>query len=367
MADLFDNPVDELILTTPPRNTAPFFYQGSEDGSPRNSPPVPDMYDDADEVNKIFNDADIFTLPEEKSFDVEDARRKIAERYKNKPVPRTPMTPHEVLPSSSPSRNLGDGEKGTEKDKDDKKEQKKEKKKTARLNEALLVGPSGFPQLIKDTKDFKIKGKGHEEADLNRLLQRYQYWTQRMFPKTQFTDTVARIEKLCHSKVMHSHMTSWRDEVMGVKKPVVENEDEEASGNESEVANYASSSPAPPTRPPSSPGVSSGPDEDDALIREAEVDAEERREDATKILAMDEDEEFWREDSGPSSVPDFDDEEWEAMDDMEAGSSAMSSSHDLGRHINEDVEMEDVAKQKEAVSTEAEPSSTRVPLDDLYY
>ncbi len=69
------------------------------------------------------------------------------------------MMPHEVLPSSSPPRDL---EKGEEKDKDDKKEQKKEKKKIARLNEALLVGPSGFPQLIKDTKDFKIKGKGHE-------------------------------------------------------------------------------------------------------------------------------------------------------------------------------------------------------------
>ncbi|KAK0459803.1 replication fork protection component Swi3-domain-containing protein, partial [Desarmillaria tabescens] len=362
MADLFDNPDDELIPTTPPRNTAPLFYQGSEDGSPRKSPPVPDMFDDADEVNKIFNDADIFKLPEEKSFDVEEERRKIAEKYKNKPVPRTPMTPHEVLPSSSPPRNL---DKEKEKDKDDKKEQKKEKKKIAKLNEALLVGPSGFPQLIKDTKDFRIKGKGHEEADLNRLLQRYQYWTQRMFPKTQFTDTVAKIEKLCHSKVMHSHMTSWRDEVMGVKKPTADNEDEEANGNESEVANYASSSPAPPTRPPSSPGVSSGPDEEDALIREAEMDADERRENAVKAPAVDDDEEFWRDDSGPSSAPDFD-EEWEAMDDMEAESSAMSSSHALERHVNEDVEMEDVAKQKEAVLIQAEPLSTPDPLNDLY-
>ncbi|PBK78228.1 Swi3-domain-containing protein [Armillaria solidipes] len=361
MADLFDNPVDELIPTTPPRNAAPLFYQGSEDGSPRKSPPVPDMYDDADEVNKIFNDADVFTLPEEKSFDVEAARRKIAEKYKNKPVPRTPMMPHEVLPSSSPPRDLEQG-KGKEKDKDDKKEQKKEKKKIARLNEALLVGPSGFPQLIKDTKDFKIKGKGHEETDLNRLLQRYQYWTQRMFPKTQFTDTVQKIEKLCHSKVMHSHMTSWRDEVMGVKKPTAEDEDDEANGNESEVANYASSSPAPPTRPPSSPGVSSGPDEEDSLIREAERDAAERREEAAKISAMDEDEEFWGEDSEPSSVPDLEDEAWAAMDDVEAESSVHPA---LEKHINEDVEMEDLAKQKEAVSVEAEPLPAQDP-DDLY-
>ncbi|KAK0483700.1 Swi3-domain-containing protein [Armillaria novae-zelandiae] len=340
MADLFDNPVDELIPSTPPRNAAPLFYQGSEDGSPRKSPPVPDMYDDADEVSKIFDDADVFTLPEEKSFDVDAARRKIAEKYKNRPVPRTPMMPHEVLPSSSPPRDL---EKGKEKDKDDKKEQKKEKKKIARLNEALLVGPSGFPQLIKDTKDFKIKGKGHEETDLNRLLQRYQYWTQRMFPKTQFTDTVQKIEKLCHSKVMHSHMTSWRDEVMGVKKPTAEEEDDEVNGNESEVANYASSSPAPPTRPPSSPGVSSGPDDEDSLIREAERDAAERREEAAKISAMEEDE-LW-EDSEPS-MPEYDDEAWAAMDDVEA---ERRPTRAMEKHTNEDVEMEDVAKQKEVV------------------
>ncbi|KAK0503335.1 replication fork protection component Swi3-domain-containing protein [Armillaria luteobubalina] len=353
MADLFDNPVDELIPATPPRNAAPLFYQGSEDGSPRKSPPVPDMYDDADEVNKIFNDADVFTLPAEKNFDVDAARRKIAEKYKNKPVPRTPMMPHEVLPSSSPPRDV---EKGKEKDKDDKKEEKKEKKKITRLNEALLVGPSGFPQLIKDTKDFKIKGKGHEEADLNRLLQRYQYWTQRMFPKTQFTDTVQKIEKLCHSKVMHSHMTSWRDEVMGVKKPTTDEEDDEANGNESEVANYASSSPAPPTRPPSSPGVSSGPDDEDSLIREAERDAAERREEAVKISAMDEDE-FWREDSEPS-VPEFEDEAeaWEAMDDVEADHRPTRAL----KHVNEDVEMEDVAKQMDSVPVPAQDP------DDLY-
>ncbi|KAG7452453.1 Swi3-domain-containing protein [Guyanagaster necrorhizus] len=357
MADLFDNPVDELIPTTPPRSAAPLFYQGSEDGSPSKSPLVPDMYGDADEVNKIFNDADLFKLSEEKSFDVEEERRKIAEKYKNNPVPRTPMTPHEVLPSSSPSRDLGD--QGKEKGKDD-KQQMKEKNKVAKLNEALLVGPSGFPQLIKDTKDFKIKGKGHEEMDLNRLLQRYQYWTQRMFPKTQFKDTVEKIEKLCHSKVMHSHMTSWRDEVMGVNKPTAEDEDTLDNGNESEVANYASSSPAPPTRPPSSPGVSSGPDEEDSLIREAQMDADERRGEATSILAMDEDEELWHEfgDSGPSSVPDFDDEGWEAMDDMEAESSVFLSSEG---HIKEDIEMGDVAKQRESV---AEP--LLVPLNDMY-
>jgi hypothetical protein len=40
--------------------------------------------------------------------------------------------------------------------------EKKEKKKIARLDEARLLGPDGFPALVKQTKHWKPKGKGHE-------------------------------------------------------------------------------------------------------------------------------------------------------------------------------------------------------------
>jgi replication fork protection complex subunit Csm3/Swi3 len=68
------------------------------------------------------------------------------------------LTPHQIL-SSSPAHHLDDGDNGQgEKDKD----AKKPKKKIMRLDEGRLIGDSGFPQLMQDTKNVKIKGKGHE-------------------------------------------------------------------------------------------------------------------------------------------------------------------------------------------------------------
>ena len=46
----------------------------------------------------------------------------------------------------------GDGEEGG----------KKKRKPVARLDETRLLGQDGFPQLVKNTKNFKPKGKGHE-------------------------------------------------------------------------------------------------------------------------------------------------------------------------------------------------------------
>ncbi len=39
---------------------------------------------------------------------------------------------------------------------------KKKRKPLPKLDEARLLGKDGFPQLLKDTKNFKPKGKGHE-------------------------------------------------------------------------------------------------------------------------------------------------------------------------------------------------------------
>jgi replication fork protection complex subunit Csm3/Swi3 len=40
--------------------------------------------------------------------------------------------------------------------------EKKKRKPVAKLDEARLLGMNGLPQLLKDTKNFKPKGKGHE-------------------------------------------------------------------------------------------------------------------------------------------------------------------------------------------------------------
>jgi replication fork protection complex subunit Csm3/Swi3 len=78
----------------------------------------------------------------------------------------------------------------------------------------------GFPALIKQAQQFKPQGKGHEvliylsipntksilivpqAADLDRLMDLYQMWAHRMFPKTQFRDTIEKVERVCRQKRM---------------------------------------------------------------------------------------------------------------------------------------------------------------------
>ena len=55
----------------------------------------------------------------------------------------------------------GIGGEGGEADDDD-DDGKKKRKPVPRLDEARLLGQNGLPQLVKDTKNFKPRGKGHE-------------------------------------------------------------------------------------------------------------------------------------------------------------------------------------------------------------
>jgi replication fork protection complex subunit Csm3/Swi3 len=105
--------------------------------------------------------------------------------------------------------------------------EKKKRKPVPKLDEARLLGMNGLPQLLKDTKNFKPKGKGHEvihstcspafwltnamppqATDLDRMLQIYQFWTHKLYPKTRFKETVDRVEKLCHSRRMQVCLVS---------------------------------------------------------------------------------------------------------------------------------------------------------------
>ncbi|KAI9507376.1 replication fork protection component Swi3-domain-containing protein, partial [Russula earlei] len=93
---------------------------------------------------------------------------------------------------------------------------KKRRKPVPKLDEARLLGKNGLPQLVKDTKNFKPMGKGHEATDLDRVLQLYHFWAHRLYPKTRFKETVDRVEKLCHSKRMQVALGVWRDEARGL-------------------------------------------------------------------------------------------------------------------------------------------------------
>ncbi|KAJ4463816.1 replication fork protection component Swi3-domain-containing protein [Lentinula lateritia] len=255
------------------------------DGQKKNLPQQQDI-----NVDKIFDSVvgddlnfDYVPLARNREIDYANLERE-AQRKAKAHVPL-----REILSSSPPPPDTGNdaskGKKGRGKD-----DGEKERRKPMRLDEARLVGPTGFPQLIEDTKHFRIKGKGHEATDLNRLLQIYQYWTHRMYPKSQFKDTVDRVEKLCHSKLMHNKLSMWRDEAHGKAHPNTEDEGTEGNADdgpttdvnpegdrrvsslapESDAAAYASSSPSPPTHPPSSTAPSNaGGDEFDDQDMEA--------------------------------------------------------------------------------------------------
>ncbi|KAH9996821.1 replication fork protection component Swi3-domain-containing protein [Russula vinacea] len=115
---------------------------------------------------------------------------------------------------------------------------KKKRKPVPKLDEARLLGKDGLLQLVKDTKNFKPKGKGHETADLDRVLQVYQFWTHKLYPKTRFKETVDRVEKLCHSKRMQVALSVWRDEanglVNGVRLPPADDNNDSDSDSDSD-------------------------------------------------------------------------------------------------------------------------------------
>ena len=96
---------------------------------------------------------------------IDELRRQAQASQRNRTrIPTS--TPHQILPSSSPPRDLGPEETeetGKGKGKGKKAEDgDKKRKPIPRLDETRLVGETGFPALIKQTKDFKPRGKGHE-------------------------------------------------------------------------------------------------------------------------------------------------------------------------------------------------------------
>ena len=154
--------LDDLPGPSPAkRRRTTLFLSDDEDDSPRNPPqPLPDTASGLNpDISALFDDLD----PEPElapSLDLDELRRQAAARH----AVRIPaLTPREILPSSSPPRDLEDGEGGGETGKKGAADGEKGKRKQLpKLNEARLLAPDGFPALVKHTKDFKPKGKGHE-------------------------------------------------------------------------------------------------------------------------------------------------------------------------------------------------------------
>ncbi|KIK97453.1 hypothetical protein PAXRUDRAFT_824916 [Paxillus rubicundulus Ve08.2h10] len=274
----------------PPKRAAPAARE------PR--PDIEALFQDLDKdgdigMDGIVEEEDLRYKPLPPALDLTKlAREAEAKRARGKRSGAPALTPHQILPSSSPPPEdfRGDGmdksagDTGKAKSGDG---ERKEKKKPAKLDEARLVGPEGFPQLIKDTKGFKAKGKGYEHADLKRVLQVYHFWTHKMHPKMPFKETVSRVEKLCHSKRMQVRLSVWRDEAKDLVKGMKPDDDpdvidltdptpvgtEDDGMNDKETEHNQPKSDRASSRTPSLPPSSSDAENDDFDI-EAEIRAE---------------------------------------------------------------------------------------------
>lgn len=127
------------------------------------APPVQDIDIDAlfADVEDDIDEQMIFK-PLPPALNEEELRRQAEARYR-KELP--PLTPHQAPPSSSAQPDTTDkpGNNRLRTGKDDQsKDEKKERRRLVKLDENRLLSPDGFPQLKKMTKDFRIKGKGHE-------------------------------------------------------------------------------------------------------------------------------------------------------------------------------------------------------------
>ncbi|PCH38010.1 Swi3-domain-containing protein [Wolfiporia cocos MD-104 SS10] len=309
LEDIWDAPLTQ----SPPRATSiPAYQDGGDEAGPSapraSKRPRSTLFFDSDSegeaakrparrappplVNKSEIDAMFDNLDDEPNVELPaaldiDALRRQEDAKHAKKYPKA--SPLDVTNGSASTK----GKSGADAQAAKEETEKAKRKPLPKLDEARLLSPDGFPALVKQAKNFKPRGKGHEASDLNRLLQVYQFWTHKLYPKMQFRDTVRQVEKLCHSKRMHVALGVWRDEAKGLingRKPEsvgdAEESDAEDSGmnerpltSQDALMDEGSHSSREPSRPPSSPEPASSDAEqmDDFDIDAVIAEEEERR------------------------------------------------------------------------------------------
>jgi replication fork protection complex subunit Csm3/Swi3 len=158
-----DNPDGEPPTSSPRAPSAPLFLPSDDD---EDTPPTANAPQNANanaDIDALFEGLDDFQelAP---ALDLDALRREADAR--NARAVRAEMGAG--IPAAEPAAaggktNAGSGGGALDGiDGDGEDGGKKKRKPVARLDETRLLGKDGFPQLVKDTKNFKPKGKGHE-------------------------------------------------------------------------------------------------------------------------------------------------------------------------------------------------------------
>ncbi|ELR01817.1 hypothetical protein GMDG_00917 [Pseudogymnoascus destructans 20631-21] len=70
------------------------------------------------------------------------------------------------------------------------------------LDETRLLSARGIPRLRERARTLRLKGKGHEYGDAERLLGLYQMWLDDLYPKAKFGDALRMVEGVGHKKTV---------------------------------------------------------------------------------------------------------------------------------------------------------------------
>ncbi|CAH1403167.1 unnamed protein product [Nezara viridula] len=79
-----------------------------------------------------------------------------------------------------------------------------------KLDAARLTGPRGIGILEDVFKNVKLKGKGHEKDDLDKVMKTLEHWAHRLFPKMSFDDCIDRIEDIGSKRGVLVHVSRIR-------------------------------------------------------------------------------------------------------------------------------------------------------------
>lgn len=79
-----------------------------------------------------------------------------------------------------------------------------------RLDADRICGPRGVRALIDTFKEVKLRGKGHEKADLDLVLAKMEHWAHRLFPQLPFDNFLETVERVGHKKPVQTYMKKIR-------------------------------------------------------------------------------------------------------------------------------------------------------------
>nr|XP_018915506.1 PREDICTED: TIMELESS-interacting protein [Bemisia tabaci] len=89
-----------------------------------------------------------------------------------------------------------------------------------KLNYHTLTGKRGLCAMKEIFADIQLKGKGHELSDLNRVMTKLEYWTHRLFPRYNFDEVLARVEKLGAKRQVEVYMKRMRLGMDDILNPI---------------------------------------------------------------------------------------------------------------------------------------------------